>query len=279
LNIKSRRNHPILVLSLLVLGSLWGAAVRPAAASADPKELHRKGLVALAAHDWQTAVDTLEAAAAAAPDDLLIGTDYRQAVIGAASAADSLEPYARCIAFFETLVEAHPRASNAYLNLAFANVDKIPAEGAITQVLLANTALGHFGKALEIDATWLGYYSRGHAYLFWPPIFGRTADGIADLEAAVEMGRSKGDRQPYYGRAWAALGDGHWRLEDVARARQTWEEGLKEYPDDAELKARWSRKDLSELDAFLEAHYDTTLRVSTSLSEVYGDRTATKPEQ
>ena len=62
-----------------------------------------------------------------------------------------LQRYERCIAFFAQLVEKHPDAANAYLNLAFAHVDKIPAEGAITQVLLANTSLGHFGTALELE--------------------------------------------------------------------------------------------------------------------------------
>ncbi len=245
------------------------------AAAADAKGLYAQGLQALAARDWKVAVDTLEAATAAAPDDLVIGADYRQAVIGAAAAEKGLEPYNRCLAFFQKLVTDHPRSANAYLNLGFAHVDKIPAEGAITQVLLANSALGHFGKALELEESWLGYYSRGHAYLFWPPIFGRVASGIADLEKAVEISRKKGDRQPYYGRAWAALGDGYWRQDNLDRAREIWKEGLAAFPDDQELKARLSRTDRAELDAFLNVHYDTTARVATNLNEVFGDRLAT----
>lgn len=245
------------------------------AAAADAKGLYAQGLQALAARDWKVAVDALEAATAAAPDDLVIGADYRQAVIGAAAAEKGLEPYNRCLAFFQKLVTEHPRSANAYLNLGFAHVDKIPAEGAITQVLLANSALGHFGKALELEESWLGYYSRGHAYLFWPPIFGRVASGIADLEKAVEISRKKGDRQAYYGRAWAALGDGYWRQDNLDRAREIWKEGLAAFPDDQELKARLSRTDRAELDAFLNVHYDTTARVATNLNEVFGDRLAT----
>jgi tetratricopeptide (TPR) repeat protein len=246
----------------------------PEVAAADPRALHKQGLAALAAKDWKVAVDTLEAATAAAPDDIVIGADYRQAVIGAATAAKGLEPYNRCVAFFQKLVADHPRSANAYLNLGFAHVDKIPAEGAITQVLLANSALGYFGKALELEESWLGYYSRGHAYLFWPPIFGRVAAGIADLEKAVEIGGKKGDRQPYYGRAWAALGDGYWRQDNLDRAREMWKQGLAVFPDDPELKARSSRTDRVELDAFLNIHYDTTARVATNLNEVFGDRLA-----
>jgi tetratricopeptide (TPR) repeat protein len=249
------------------------------AAAADAKAMHQQGLTALAAKDWKTAVDTLEAATAAAPNDLVVGTDYRQAVIGAAAAAKAIDPYNRCVAFFEKLVADHPQSANAFLNLGFANVDKIPAEGAITQVLLANKALTQFGKALELEPSWLGYYSRGHAYLFWPPIFGRVDAGIADLEQAVEISKKKGDRQPFYARAWAALGDGYWRKENMERAREIWKQGLAVYPDDPELKARASRIDRAELDAFLLAHYDTTARVATNLNEIFGDRLAPAPSK
>lgn len=241
------------------------------ARAADPSALHTQGLKAMAAGDWKNAVDVLEQATAAAPDDLVVGTDYRQAVIKAA-AASNVEPYNRCVALFQKLVLEHPKAANAYLNLGFATVDRIPVEGAITQVILADKALTYFGKALEIEPTWLGFYSRGHAYLFWPPIFGRVDSGISDLEKAVAIAREKGDHKNYYARSWAALGDGFWRKEDLARAREIWKEGLALYPNDEELKARFSRTDPATLDSFLKAHYDTTVRVSTSLNEIYGNR-------
>jgi tetratricopeptide (TPR) repeat protein len=269
------RSGRILALALSVVMSVPSLA----SAAADAQALHKQGLASLAARDWKVAVDTLEAATAAAPDDIVIGTDYRQAVIGAAAAAKVLDPYNRCVAFFEKLVVDHPQSANAFLNLGFANVDKIPAEGAITQVLLANRALTQFGKALELEPSWLGYYSRGHAYLFWPPIFGRVEAGIADLEQAVAISKKKGDRQAYYARAWAALGDGFWRLENIDRAREIWKQGLSAYPDDPELKARAGRADRAELDAYLLAHYDTTVRVATSLNEIFGDRLAPAPSK
>jgi tetratricopeptide (TPR) repeat protein len=258
---------PLTALSLIMTSAALAAA-------ADAQALHKQGLAALAAKDWTVAVDTLEAATAAAPDDIVIGTDYRQAVIGAAAAAKAIDPYNRCVAFFEKLVADHPKSPNAFLNFGFANVDKIPAEGAITQVLLANRALTQFGKALELEPSWLGFYSRGHAYLFWPPIFGRVDAGIADLEQAVAISEKKGDRRPFYARAWAALGDGYWRKENLDRAREIWKQGLAVYPADPELTARASRVDRAELDAFLGAHYDTTARVATNLNEIFGDRLA-----
>src|SRR5262245_48625432 len=95
------------------------------------------------------ALGALEQALQAQPDDLKAGNDYRMAVIKAGQ-------YDRAIVFFGKLVEANPSASNAHLNYGFAYVDKIPAAGSITQVILANKALGEFTKALELKPTWLG---------------------------------------------------------------------------------------------------------------------------
>jgi tetratricopeptide (TPR) repeat protein len=259
---------------LLALVLFAGTLHAEKTAAVDASALHRRGLQAMAEGRWGEALDVLEAATAAAPNDILIGADYRQAVIGAATAAKTIAPYDRCLAFFEKLVAQHPRAANAHLNHGFAHVDKVPAEGAITQVILANRALEHFGKALAIEESWLGYYSRGHAYLYWPPIFGRTGAGIADLERAVAIGRAKGDRQAYYGHAWAALGDGYWRKDDVARAREIWKEGLALHPSSAEIQARASLTEREALDAYLEKHYDVTARVGTHLHEIYPDRRA-----
>lgn len=244
-----------------------------AAFGTDAPSLYEEGLAAVAAEDYEAAFDKLEAAVAAEPNNLRYGTAYRQAVIAAAG-DEKKELYDRCIEFFKKLVEAHPDAPNAFLNLGFAYVDKIPAEGAITQVILANSSLGFFGQALDLEESWLGRYSRGHAYLFWPAIFGRAPNGIADLEKAIEIAEQDGHPKPYHARAWAALGDGYWRLDDLGKAREIWKQGLEKFPGDPELAGRVSRTDPEELDAYLEAHYDTGQRVATHLREIFESETA-----
>lgn len=250
-----------------LLRRLAGAAVAatlaaaPAVASPSPAELFADGLAAAEAGDYASALDKLEAALAAEPNNLRYGAEYRQAAIAA-------EAYDRSIDFFEALVEAHPDAANAFLNFGYAYVDKIPAAGAITQVILANTALGHFSTALELEETWLGRYTRGNSYLYWPAIFGRTSKGIADLERAIEMAEDLKSR-PYHARAWVSLGDGYWRLDKVDRSREVWRQGLKRYPGNEELEARLALGD-EELDAFLEAHFATDRRVETHLREIWG---------
>src|SRR5947207_6294701 len=175
----------------------------------------------------------LEGALAAAPDDIRCGSEYRQAVIQA-------KEYERSLKFFEKLVADHPTASNAYLNYGFAYVDKIPASGSITQVILANTALSYFTKSIELKPSWIALYTRGNSYLYWPKIFGRAHLGVADLEQAMKI--QKADKlRTYHVRAYISLGDGYWKMDDIGKAKAVWQEGQKLFPTNAQLKARLSK--------------------------------------
>ena len=206
------------------------------------------------------ALETLEQALDAHPDDLRAGNDYRMAVIQA-------NQYDRAIAFFEKLVTAHPDAGNAHLNYGFAYVDKIPAAGAITQVILANNALREFTKSIELHPTWIGYYTRGNSYLFWPRIFNRTQLGIDDLKHALEM-QQAGPKRPYHVRVFVALGDGYWKLDQFKEATDTWRAGLAAFPDSGPLKKRLAAGP-DELGALVDAAYDPAVRVDTSLQDLW----------
>ena len=242
-------------ISLLACGALWIGV--PAGAN----DFYAEGMEKVAAKDWPNALDLLEKAVAAEPDNLRVGTDYRQAVIEAGE-------YDRSLAFFEGLVADHPQTPNLLMNFGYAHVDKIPVEGAITAVILANTALIHFSAALELEETWLGRYTRGNSYMYWPAIFGRTQLGIDDLTRAIEMAKED-QRRPYHGRAWAALGDGYWRLSEHDKARETYRKGFELYPEVEELKERVALEGDEALDAYLEALFDTSRRVSTHLREIW----------
>src|SRR5438128_11835764 len=100
-------------------------------------------LLAWAAAGAMPDLSRLEAALASDPDNLRYGSEYRQAVIQA-------KEYERSLKFFEKLVADHPTCANAYLNYGFAYVDKIPASGSITQVILANTEFSHFSKSIQL---------------------------------------------------------------------------------------------------------------------------------
>jgi tetratricopeptide (TPR) repeat protein len=220
------------IWSLLLLAALAGAAV------SDP-------------------LVKLEAALAAHPDDLRAASEYRLAVIQAGE-------YDRCIAFFEKLVADHPESAEAWLNYGYAFVDKIPAAGSITKIILANNALTQFSQSIERKRSWLALYTRGNSYLYWPKVFGRAPLGVADLEEAVGLARREAKPKKVYARSFVALGDGYWKTGEAAKARAVWQEGLKLFPGEAQLQARLAR-DGDELSAYIDDQLDPNQRVDTDL--------------
>jgi tetratricopeptide (TPR) repeat protein len=222
--------------------------------------LFAAGLTLMAAAAASPDLDKLEAALAANPDSIRTGSEYRQAVIQA-------NAYDRSLKFFEKLVVDHPKSSNAYLNYGFAYVDKIPVAGSITQVILANTALSYFTKSIELQPSWIGLYTRGNSYLYWPKIFNRAHLGVADLEQAMKM--QKADKlRSYHVRAYISLGDGYWKMDDVPKAKTIWQEGAKLFPTNAGLKARLS-KDGDDLSKYIDDVLDPNKRVDTDLHEIW----------
>jgi tetratricopeptide (TPR) repeat protein len=242
-----------LLIVLLALTSAW----------ADAEANHQNALKALAAKDYPTALTEFEAALTANADNIQYGSEYRQAVIQA-------KEYDRCIKFFEKLVADNPKSANAYLNFGFAYVDKIPASGTITQVILANTALSYFTKSLELKPSWIGYYTRGNSYLFWPKIFGRTPLGVADLEQAMKM-QKQDAKKTYHIRAYISLGDAYWKMDEMAKAKEIWKEGLALFPESVPLKSRIS-KDGDDLKNYIEDVLDPGKRVDTNLQEIWTDK-------
>jgi tetratricopeptide (TPR) repeat protein len=245
---------PFSYLIFFLLFSFSSAA--PVAEAAAPAA-YQQAREAVAAGQVETALPHFETAIEADPASQRYASEYRQAVIRAAA-------YDRAIDFFARLVEKHPRSHNAWLNYGYAYVDKIPAAGSITQVLLANQSLEKFSKAIEIERTWLALYTRGNSYLYWPAIFGRAPLGVADLEEAVAISRREKQRR-VHSRAYVALGDGYWKTEQAEKARATWREGLKLFPGDPQLEARLAR-DGEELSSYIFDQLDPNKRVDTDLS-------------
>ena len=234
-------------------------------------EAYEQGVKALAAKDYQTALNKFETALAAEPDNIRYGSDYRQAVVRFAKDAHPKEgqpaDFDRSVKFFEGLVAKNPSAPNAWLNYGFSIVDKMPAAGAITQVILANTALSHFSKSIELKPSWIAYYTRGNSYLYWPKIFGRAKLGVADLEEAMKMQKS-GAKKSYHVRAYISLGDGYWKMDQLDKARAIWQEGAKAFPESLQLKERLARQG-DDLKAYIDDQLDPNKRVDTDLRELW----------
>ena len=242
-----------------------------AASAATPEASYDIAKRAWSSKDFQTAFTNFEAALNADPDNIQYGSEYRQAVIENAKKAHPKEgapaDFDRLLKFFETLTAANPKATNAWLNYGFSYVDKIAASGSITQVLLANSALGLFTKSIESKPTWIALYTRGNSYLFWPKIFGRAQMGVNDLEAAYKMQLGQ-PLKTFYVRVYISLGDGYWKVDNIEKAKAIWQEGAKRFPDSKPLKDRLSREG-DELKNYIDDQLDPNKRVDTDLHEIW----------
>lgn len=245
----------------LLLAILMSLAVLPQAARASDTD-YEAGMKAVAANDYPTALHYLELAISGDPDNTRYASEYRQAVIRS-------KDFDRSLHFFEKAVADHPNSANLHLNFGFAFVDKIPVAGSITQVILANNALTEFTRAVDLQPNWLTYYTRGESYLFWPKVFNRAALGVADLQKALEV-QKKGPRHSYHVKTYIALGDAYWKTDDLGKARATWQEGLKEFPDNSELRNRLALQG-DDLKASIESQFDPSRRVNTDLRELWSN--------
>jgi tetratricopeptide (TPR) repeat protein len=250
----------IFLAALIVTAPVFGA-----------DDVYPKAAQAMAAKDYGTAVTLLQSAVQADPDSLRDASELRQAVMRQTVAAHpkegSTSDFDAEIAFFEKVVAAHPTSSNAFLNYGFAYVDKIPAAGAITQVILANTALTQFSKSIDLKPTWIALYTRGNSYLYWPKVFGRASLGVTDLEKAYAIQKAEG-KKSYHVRVYISLGDGYWKTEQMDKATSIWKEGLAAFPDSQPLKDRLARQG-DELATYINNVLDPNKRVDTDLRELW----------
>ncbi|HEY2930198.1 MAG TPA: hypothetical protein VGK99_00500 [Acidobacteriota bacterium] len=218
------------------------------------------GMQALRRKEYSTALSKIESALAADPDNLRYASYYRQAAIQS-------KQYQRCLNFFEKLAQTNPASSNVALNYGFACVDKIPDAGVFSQVILANRAISLFTKALELQKSWIVYYTRGNSYLYWPKVFNRTRLAVADLEEALNL--QKLDRKrSYYVRTYISLGDAYLRMDSVDKAKAVWQEGLASFSGDAQLRQRLSMN-LERLKTLIYNTYNPAKRVDTRLDELW----------
>lgn len=221
---------------------------------------YQQAMKALGSNDFVNALHYFESAITDDPDNLMYSSEYRQVAIKS-------KDFDRSVSFFEKLATTKPQSANVHLNFGFAYVDKIPVAGSITQVILANKALTEFTKAVELEPNWINLYTRGMSYLFWPKIFNRAPMGVADLERALKI-QAAGPKKGYYVKTYLALGDAYWKTDQLEKARAVWQEGLKQFPDNQQLKARVDHQG-DDLQKIIEANLDPNKRVDTDLRELW----------
>lgn len=215
-------------------------------------------VVALALVAAGDGIDALERALAADPENLRIAADYRQLAIAA-------KDFDRPIDFLEKLARRKDAGPNVQISLALAYVDKVPTSGDIRRLYLGRDAINALTKAIEQRPSVLAYWARGRINLYYNNfIFKRIPRGIADLEKALTLVTP--DTPPaLVALVYQALGDGHWRIDERAQAREVWKKGVARVPSDPALAARVEANDevagnLVSGALYAPTRVDTTLR-------------------
>ncbi len=198
----------------------------------------------------------LERRVASDPESLQIAAEYRQAAIGAAE-------FDRSIKFLDSLARQRG-GPNVFISLALAYVDKVPPSGDIRRLYLGRDAGKALTKAIDKQPSVLAYYLRGLINLFYNRfIFNRVPHGIADLQKARSM-VTAATPEGLVRRVYVALGDGHAKQDEPAKAREVWLAGLERFPADSDLKKRLAAQGRELYDIVTDTLYagrrvDTTL--------------------
>lgn len=205
-------------------------------------------------------LDEFERAIAADPENLAIAADYRQEAI-------ALGRFDRSIEFFEKLAKRKGSGPDVQISLALAYVDKVPGAGDIRRLYLGRDAINALTRSIAQRPTATAYYMRGLIDLYYNRfIFNRTDKGVADLEHALAI--APADASPLLlRRIYAALGDGYFRLDQLAKARATWTAGLDRFPRDPALTERLAKSGEALADVVTGA-LTASRRVDTSLTGV-----------
>jgi tetratricopeptide (TPR) repeat protein len=239
-------------LSVLFLATVLTAG--PAASASAPEAADR-------------VLDGLEARLVQDPASLRLAAEFRQLVIETGR-------YDRSIKLFERLARDPRGGANRFVNLALANVDKVPVSGSFRRALLGRDALDALTRAIAIEPTDLAYLIRGLVNLYYDQfVFHRTDKGVADLEVARRLAAAR-PQVPYTSRILIALGDGYWRLNQHDKARGVWREGLAACPDVEGFRVRLNARD-QEIPDIIERALDAGVRVDTTLRELFPDLTRT----
>lgn len=96
-----------------------------------------------------------------------------------------------------------------------------------------------FDKALEIDPRhWGARFSKAISLAFWPPIFGKQNDAIAQFETLRKQQEESGGTKPEFAQTYQFLGNLYQQQGKPEQAQEIWKKGLDLFPGDTGLKQK-----------------------------------------
>lgn len=139
------------------------------------------------------------------------------------------------LALFKAAAEADPTNAEAQLALGQAYLGRVQqAQGpeAGKYATLADNALD---AALEVDPQhWEARFTKAVALSFWPPIFGKQGQAVAQFETLIEQ-QSQLPVQDHFADTHLMLGNMYQQMGQTEKAIAAWQSGLQQFPGHAEL--------------------------------------------
>lgn len=133
-----------------------------------------------------------------------------------------------------------PNDPDAHTALGHALVQKInaPNVSGLERAVIGRQIDEAYGKALELDPEhWEARYSRAIGLTFWPAFLGKQAEAIKNFETLIEQ-QERRSPQPGYASTYVLLGNVYAQQGEMGKAREVWQRGLKQFPDNGDLKVK-----------------------------------------
>ncbi len=136
--------------------------------------------------------------------------------------------------------EQSPNDADAQAALGNALVQKInaPNVGGMERAVLGKQIDDAYAKALDLDPEhWEARYSRAIGQTFWPAFMGKQADAIQNFETLIEQ-QERRSAKPGYSSTYVLLGNVYAQQGKMDKAKEVWQRGLKQFPNDGELQKK-----------------------------------------
>ena len=133
-----------------------------------------------------------------------------------------------------------PNDADAQAALGNALVQKInaPNVSGMERAVLGKQIDDAYAKALDLDPEhWEARYSRAIGQTFWPAFMGKQADAIQNFETLIEQ-QERRSQKPGYSSTYVLLGNVYAQQGKMDKAKEVWQRGLKQFPNDGELQKK-----------------------------------------
>lgn len=142
------------------------------------------------------------------------------------------------LALAEARAAAAPDDPRAQFDLGVGYIEKIQEVTGIEAGSWATKADKAFDRTLALDEEHLdARLYKAMSLSFWPPIFGKRAEAIAQFETLIEK-QAAHPAQDHFANSYTLLGNLHMESGNAAKALEVWKAGAAAFPDDADLAAK-----------------------------------------